>query len=163
MGNTLLTGNNNQDTLSRPVSTSPSVLDTATTPTNVAALNLAPIPGLATNLPPLQAWLDATNLVFGEDGHLLPSCQSPKINQYIPKAIHLVNLKIFFINTFPKPAIQSNWICQSLIQVLQDQAAKDPVAHQVNLHTQQDNRYLCSLLSMVCFKLSAPSFQQFLT
>ena len=160
MGDVPLTGNDYQDILDEPIPASPNDLATVTTPTDIAP-NLAPVPGPAINPPPPQAWLDATNLVFGEDGRLLQSYQSPEINQYISKAVRLVNLKIFFVNAFPEPAIQSDWICQSLITTLQDQAARDPVAHQVNLRAQQDNRYLRSLISMVCYRLSAPPSHNF--
>ena len=146
-----LTRDDSQDILDAddtPTPTSPDTPATLTMPTNITP-NPIPVPGLAIGPPPPQAWLDATNLVFGEDGRLLQSSQSPEINKYISKAVRLVNLKIFFINSFPDPAIQSDWICQSLINILQDKAQRDPVAHQVNLRAQQDNQYLRSLLSMV--------------
>jgi hypothetical protein len=157
-----LTGNNDQDILLKTtlVSAAPNAPATVTTPTDVEP-DLTPVPEPAVNPPPPQAWLDATNLIFGDDGRLLQSFQSPEINKYISKAVRLVNLKVFFTNAFPEPATQSDWLCQCLVNVLQDQALKDQVAHQVNLRAQQDNRYLRSLISMVCYRLSAPPSHNF--
>ena len=60
------------------------------TPTNVTMTNPSgptPVPGPAINPPLPCAWLDATNLIFTEDGRLLQSHQSPEINKYISKTV----------------------------------------------------------------------------
>jgi hypothetical protein len=93
----------------------------------------------------------ATNLVAGDDGRLQQSAQSPEINKYISKTVRLANLKVFFVDAFPDLQKQNDWLSQSLVTVLQDQARTDRVAYEVNLHVQQDHRYMSALISMVRF------------
>ena len=64
-------------------------------------------------------------------------------------AVRLANSNIFFIDAFPCLKMQTKWLSESLVTVLQDQARTDLTAREVNLRAQQDNRYMSALISMV--------------
>ena len=122
-----------------------------------AAAGLPTIPPLApaqVTIPPLlpqpgNVWLVATDLVVGDNGRVLQSAQSAEVNRCISKAIRLATSNIFFVNVFPSLQEQTQWLTQSLVTILQDQAQTDLVVYKVNLHAQQDNRYMSALISMV--------------
>jgi len=117
----------------------------------------APAPGVAP--PPLlqlqNTWSTDTDLIVGDDGRLQQSAQSTEIGKCISKAVRLANSNIFFVDAFPSPQLQSQWLSQSLTAVLQDQARMDPVVHKVNARAQQDDRYMASLVSMVRYLSSS--------
>ena len=144
-----------------PETTLPDVPPVTTVPIPAQVTDLPAAPALATVAPPLaqpgNTWLVATNLVPRDDGRLKQSDQSPEINKYISKMVRLGNLKVFFVDAFPNPEKQNNWLAQSLVTVLQDQAKTDRVAHEVNLRAQQDNRYMSALISMVRCSANPPS------
>ena len=149
-----------------PSATSPSI------PPAVLVLDMVPRPAPLTTPPPTptqptvpppppprpqshsstagNVWLPATNLVTGGDGRLQHSRQSPELNKYLSKTIRSISLKVFFIDAFPSLEKQNEWLGQSLVAVLQDQAKTDQVACEVNMRAQQDGRYMSGLLSMVC-------------
>jgi len=112
----------------------------------------SPIPALAINLPlpsPGTIWPEITCLVVGDDGRLQQSTQSTEIGRCISDAVRLASSNIFFINAFPSLQVQSQWLSQSLIAVLRDQAQTDLVVREVNLRAQQDSKYMSALISMV--------------
>ena len=78
-------------------------------------------------------WLAATNLVTGNDGRLQQSRQSPELSKYLSKTTQLANLQIFFTDAFPNLEKQRDWLAQSLVEVLQEQAKTDQVAYKVDL------------------------------
>jgi hypothetical protein len=134
---------------------------------DVAPVIPAPVPAPVVILPavlpaalplpqPGNTWLAATNLIIGDDGRLQQSAQSPEISKYISKTVRLASLKVFFIDAFPDPVKQNDWLTQSLVTVLQEHAKTDQVAHQVNLRAQQDHQYMTALMSMVCCWADAP-------
>ena len=129
------------------------------TPAPVVALPvvLPAAPAVAPPHPqPGNVWLAATDLVIADDGRLQQSAQSPEVGKYISKTVRSVSLKVFFIDAFPDPVKQNDWLTQSLVTVLRDQAKTDQVAHQVNLRAQQDRQYMSALISMVCCWAGTP-------
>lgn len=123
-------------------------------PAPVDVLQPAVLPAAPALPPPLpqpgNVWLAATNLIVGENGQLQQSAQSPEISKYISKIVRSASSKILFIDAFPGPEKQYDWLTQSLASVLQDQAKTDRVAYEVNLRAQGDQQYLLALISMVC-------------
>ena len=105
------------------------------------------IPVLASVPPPI--WPAVTHLIMGDDSRLQQSVQSAEISKCISKAVKLANLNIFFINAFLSLQVQNQWLSQSLVTVLQDQAQTDLVVCEVNFRAQQDGQYMSALISMV--------------
>jgi hypothetical protein len=123
--------------------------------------NILPLTSVSVTVPlpstqPGNIWLAATNLVVGDDGRLQQSAQSPEINRYISKTVRLANLKVIFVDAFPDLQKQNDWLSQSLVTVLKDQAKTDRVACEVNLRVQQDHQYMSALISMVRFWYVSP-------
>ena len=103
-------------------------LDTTFDATPLVVSPIIPVPFPAPVIPPPgNIWPAATYLVVARDGQLRQSAQSPEISKCISKAIRLANSNIFFINAFPNLQVQNEWLGQSLITVLQDQARTDLV------------------------------------
>lgn len=101
-------------------------------------------------LQPGNNWAPATDLVTRDDGRLLQTAQSREINKYISKTVRLANMKIFFVDAFPDPEKQNNWLSGCFVTVLEDRAQTDNVAREVNLRARQDPQYMSALISMVC-------------
>ena len=114
-----------------------------------------PLVSMLAAVPP-PIWPTVTHLIVGDDSRLQQSVQSAEISKCISKAVQLANLNIFFIDAFPSLQVQNQWLSQSLVTVLQDQAQTDLVVREVNLRAQQDNQYMSALISMVRHQTSSP-------
>jgi len=107
--------------------------------------------------PPLpHVWPAVTHLVTGDDGRLQQSAQNAEINKCISKAIRLAHSKIYFDDAFPNLEVQSQWLGESLITVLRDQARTDLVIREVNRRAELDKRYRSALVSMVRCRHPSP-------
>ena len=146
--------NNHAATFNDTPSAVPPIVPAPVLTPNAVLPAVQPVPPAPTTImPPIlqpgNNWLAATDLVVGGDNRLQQSAQSPEISKYVSKTVRVASLKIFFVDAFPDPEKQTEWLSESLASVLQDQARTDRVAYKVNLRAQQDNQYVNALISMV--------------